>query len=175
MLGLLPVYELYLREKMIGHSLLVHLSKTSEALQAYAGHLDCCENLPQEACTVMKTDNVLRFKHAKEKIIIVVTEYMTNAKDSLFDHDAKEWSTFIERTSRLIKPNRISNYHWTIEHSVQTCQREENQSLVPFPLPTSLKNQFLFVNGSREGTKGNLISLKVRNRVKNLTQRGKFV
>ena len=75
---------------MIGHSPLVHLPKTFEALQAYAGHLDCCENLLQEACAAMGTDNVLRFKHAREKIIIVVTEYMTNAKDSFFSHDAKE-------------------------------------------------------------------------------------
>jgi hypothetical protein len=86
--GVPPVYGQYLRGKMTGCSPLDHLPKMYEALEFYAGPFDCCEDLLQEACAAMEDDDVHRFKHAREEIITVVTEHMTNAIDHLFDHDA---------------------------------------------------------------------------------------
>jgi len=83
--GVPPVYGKYLRGKMTGCS---NLPKMYEALEFYAGPFDCCEDVLQEACAAMEDDDVHRFKHAREEIITMVTEHMTNARDHLFDHDA---------------------------------------------------------------------------------------
>ncbi|KAH0564832.1 hypothetical protein GP486_001780 [Trichoglossum hirsutum] len=83
-----PVYARYLERKMTGSSPLDHLPKMYEALEFYAGHFDWCENSLQEACDAMENDDVDRFKHIRAEIITMVTEFMTNARGHLFDHDA---------------------------------------------------------------------------------------
>jgi hypothetical protein len=83
-----PVYAQYLRDRITGYSPLHHLPRMYEALEFYAGHFDCCEDLLQEAYAAMEDDDSDRFSLAREGIITMVNEYMTNAHDHLFDHDA---------------------------------------------------------------------------------------
>ena len=86
--GVPPVYAQYMKSKMTGCSPLDHLPKMYEALEFYAGPFDCCEEGLQDACEAMEEDDIDRFKCAREEIITIVTDRMTNARDHLFDHDA---------------------------------------------------------------------------------------
>jgi|SRR5579862_3948869 len=86
--GVPPVYSQYLKRKMTGSSPLDHLPKMYEALELYAGHFDLCEKSLQQACDAMEIDDIDGFKRARTRIITDVTEFMSNAKSHLFDHDA---------------------------------------------------------------------------------------
>ena len=80
-----PRYKQYLKDVMQGDSPLDHLPKMYDALQHYAGQLDCCENVED-------------FKRIRATVIEKVTARMANAQERFFDHDAK-----IDKVGQLVK------------------------------------------------------------------------
>ena len=84
-----PRYKQYLIDVMQGDSPLDHLPKMYDALQHYAGQLDCCDEELRCALKAMEDENVDDFKRIRATVIEKVTTGMASAQERLFDHDAK--------------------------------------------------------------------------------------
>jgi hypothetical protein len=83
--GAPPVYRQYLTSKMTGCSPVDHLPKMFHALEFYAGGFYCCEKNLKEAFEAMENDDVERFKRVRAKIVTLVTKWMADATEHLYN------------------------------------------------------------------------------------------
>lgn len=86
--GVPPKYAEYLASKMRGPAPLDHLPNMFDALNLFAGQFDFCIDLLQSAWDAVEDSNVKLFKGIREEIMQLVDQYMTDARNRLFDHDA---------------------------------------------------------------------------------------
>jgi hypothetical protein len=84
-----PHYKQYLIDTMQGNSPLDHLPRMYDGLQHYAGHSDCVEDELQEACEAIEGDDVEGFKLIRAEVVKKLTAFMADARERLFDHDAR--------------------------------------------------------------------------------------
>ena len=84
-----PPYKQYLIETMQGSSPLDHLSRMYDALQHYAGHIDCVEGELQKACKAIESDDERDFKRVRAAVVEKVEAYMAETKQKLYESDAR--------------------------------------------------------------------------------------